>query len=168
METLTYPRNINVFGLAFISTFCVIITLVNLNILNIFTFFSKFRPKLGPCRDRWVQDGIFQLTRRAFDADGQSTWVDVGKEVPSTEHKELLRPLLTTTKTPPAPPTGQTTATPKAPMEQQAITPGEGSDTVGVASTHSMDSEVISPIEFSPEAGVGAGTVDQSIELSEL
>ena len=72
------------------------------------------------------------------------------------------------TPLPPAPPTDQVPVIPKPSTEQQTTPPSEDSGAIGVTSAHSVGSEVISPIESFPEVGVSAGTVGQSIELSEL
>lgn len=34
---------------------------------------------------RWIQDGIFQLQRRAYEAHGEGTWFHLAKEVPMTD-----------------------------------------------------------------------------------
>lgn len=34
--------------------------------------------------DRWLQDGIFQLQRRAHEAQGSGTWENLSEEVPVT------------------------------------------------------------------------------------
>lgn len=86
-------RNINVFGLAFIIAFSTSITLVNLVLLKFLVFLSRFRQALAPRLDRWVQDGVFQLQRRAFEAHGEGVWMDLEKEIPITTRKEMLREL---------------------------------------------------------------------------
>jgi hypothetical protein len=82
--------NINIFGLAFIITFSLIVTILNLFILRFFIFLSRFRRALAPRLDRWVQDGVFHLQRRAFDAAGEGTWVKVEEEIPSTLAGQVL------------------------------------------------------------------------------
>ncbi|KAF2736964.1 hypothetical protein EJ04DRAFT_562032 [Polyplosphaeria fusca] len=76
--------NINVFGLAFVTTFSLTILLFNLSVLRFMIFLSRFRKTLGPRIDRWVQDGVFQLQRRAFDAYGEGVWINLEKEIPAT------------------------------------------------------------------------------------
>lgn len=34
---------------------------------------------------RWIQEGVFQLQRRAYEAYGEGTWHHLEKEVPMTE-----------------------------------------------------------------------------------
>ncbi|KAF2261148.1 hypothetical protein CC78DRAFT_570714 [Lojkania enalia] len=85
--------NINVFGLAFITTFSTVITLLNLMILRFVLWMSKFRRALAPRIERWAQDGLFQLQRRAFDAHGEGTWAGLEKEIPSTSPKQILEEL---------------------------------------------------------------------------
>ncbi|KAF2733975.1 hypothetical protein EJ04DRAFT_577282 [Polyplosphaeria fusca] len=85
--------NINVFGLAFISTFAFVSTICNFFILRMAIFLSKFRRALAPKIDRWVQEGVFQLQRRAFEANGEGTWYDRNEEIPLTADIELLAEL---------------------------------------------------------------------------
>ncbi|KAF1957462.1 hypothetical protein CC80DRAFT_470752 [Byssothecium circinans] len=85
--------NVNVFALVFIITFSTFITVFNMTVLRFFIFLSRFRRALAPRIDRWVQDGIFQLQRRAFEAEGVGNWVDLEKEVPVTMEREYLAEL---------------------------------------------------------------------------
>ncbi|KAF2680250.1 hypothetical protein K458DRAFT_312414 [Lentithecium fluviatile CBS 122367] len=82
--------NVNIFALVFVTTFATIITLFNLSVLRFFIFLSRFRQALAPRIDRWVQDGIFQLQRRAFEAHDEGQWTDLEKEIPITRERELL------------------------------------------------------------------------------
>lgn len=54
---------------------------------------SRFRAALAPRIDHWVQDGIFQLQRRAFEAQGQGCWKYLDQEIPITLDGENLREL---------------------------------------------------------------------------
>jgi hypothetical protein len=54
---------------------------------------ARFRAALAPRIDHWVQDGIFQLQRRAFEAQGQGCWIHLEKEIPITLDGEKLREL---------------------------------------------------------------------------
>ncbi|KAF2200034.1 hypothetical protein GQ43DRAFT_464310 [Delitschia confertaspora ATCC 74209] len=74
--------NINVFGLTFIFTFTVLVTLLEFGLLRFLIFLSKFRKGLGPRVDRWIQDGVFHLQRRAYEAESQDTWKDLDEEIP--------------------------------------------------------------------------------------
>ncbi|KAF2638963.1 hypothetical protein P280DRAFT_67807 [Massarina eburnea CBS 473.64] len=85
--------NINVFALSFIVTFATVITVFNWTVLRFFIFLSRFRRALAPRIERWVQDGIFQLQRRAFEAQGEGSWIDLEKEVPITSEREMLAQL---------------------------------------------------------------------------
>jgi len=53
----------------------------------------RFRRTLAPRLDRWVNDGVYQLQRRAFDANEQGIWTDLEKEVPITTEKMLIAEL---------------------------------------------------------------------------
>ena len=85
--------NINVFGFAFVITFSIVVVVLNLTILRFVLFLSKFRRALAPRIDRWAQDGIFQLQRRAFDAQGEGSWIDLEKEIPVTGDRSKLAEL---------------------------------------------------------------------------
>lgn len=54
---------------------------------------ARFRAALAPRIDHWVQDGIFQLQRRAFEAQGQGCWKNLEQEIPITLDGENLREL---------------------------------------------------------------------------
>ena len=51
---------------------------------------GRFRRFLQSRVDRWVQDGVFQLQRRAFDAHGQGTWIHITDEIPRTTEMDNL------------------------------------------------------------------------------
>jgi hypothetical protein len=90
---LTMPSNINVFALAFIIAFSVVATLCNTLILRFLIFMARFRALLAPRIDHWVQDGVYQLQRHAFEAQGQGSWQYLDEEIPITLHTETLRKL---------------------------------------------------------------------------
>jgi hypothetical protein len=85
--------NINVFALIFVVVFTSLVTICNMLILRFFIFMSRFRAALAPRVDHWVQDGIYQLQRRAFEAQGQGCWKNLEQEVPITLDGEKLREL---------------------------------------------------------------------------
>lgn len=78
------------FGLAFVVAFSITIIVFNTASLKVFIFLSHFRLKLSPRIDCWIQDGVFQLQRRAFDAYGQGTWEGLSNEIPSTKRGQQL------------------------------------------------------------------------------
>ncbi|KAF1974543.1 hypothetical protein BU23DRAFT_636137 [Bimuria novae-zelandiae CBS 107.79] len=82
--------NVNVFALVFVTTFASLISLFSMFVLRFCIFLSRFRKALAPRIDRWVQDGVFQLQRRAFDAQGEACWIDLEKEIPVTKGRERL------------------------------------------------------------------------------
>jgi hypothetical protein len=51
--------------------------------LRFLVYLSQFRKALTPRIDRWIQDGVFQLQRRAYEAEGEGTWTDLDKEIPN-------------------------------------------------------------------------------------
>jgi hypothetical protein len=92
-KILITPSNINVFALTFVIAFSTIITFCNTLILRFFIFMARFRAALAPRIDHWVQDGIYQLQRRAFEAQSQGCWKNLEQEIPITLDGEKLREL---------------------------------------------------------------------------
>jgi hypothetical protein len=86
-------RNISVLGLAIVVAFAVLFTLADLVVLKFLIFLQRPRDVLAPKIDRWIQDGVFQLQRRAYEASGEGVWVRQDKEVPATVNDQLLREL---------------------------------------------------------------------------
>lgn len=86
----------NVFGLAFVLTFSVVTSFINVFILRYFIYFKRFRKTLAPRLDRRVKDGIFQLQGRAVEADENTTWTDMEKEIPTTMYDTTMSEMLPT------------------------------------------------------------------------
>ena len=78
------------FGLAFITTFSCLATALDIFLLRFLIYLSRFRKALAPKLDQWVQDGIFQLQRRAYEAQGEGTWSRFDQEIPVTEKGDQL------------------------------------------------------------------------------
>lgn len=70
-----------------------LITILDLLILKILISLSQVRKSLAPRIDRWVQDGVFQLQRRAYESNNQGTWMLLESEIPVTSVPELLNDL---------------------------------------------------------------------------
>lgn len=87
---LTNHRNINVFALAFVLSLSLTITILDLLLLRFLMFLSKFRRAFSPGIEEWIGDGVFQLQRRAYEANGEGTWKLLDKEVPTTTGAEQL------------------------------------------------------------------------------
>jgi hypothetical protein len=77
-------RNINVFALAFVITFCCIVTLLDMVLLKFLISWKRNRTDITPRLDAWIHDGVFQLQRRAYEAYGKGVWERLDKEVPAT------------------------------------------------------------------------------------
>lgn len=75
-------------------------TILNLLILKLFVLLSQFRRPLAPRIDRWIQDGVFQLQRRAYESSHQGTWKLLNSDIPVTEPPELLQELPLETRCP--------------------------------------------------------------------
>ena len=84
-------RNINVFGLAFtisVSGFIILLDLVLLRFLDVFFRYLRKRPT--PRLERWTQEGVYQLQRRAYEAHGYGDWGNLMEEIPVTTEKTNL------------------------------------------------------------------------------
>lgn len=89
MSPLTRPRNINVFGLSFIIAVAVFFAILDITILRIMIYLTRFRRALGPRIDRWIQDGVWQLQRRAYEGEGYRAWTDLEADIPRTDESKL-------------------------------------------------------------------------------
>ncbi|KAH7076744.1 hypothetical protein BKA63DRAFT_288712 [Paraphoma chrysanthemicola] len=85
--------NINFFGLVFILSFSLTVMVVDITILKFLIYMSRFRRQLGPRIERWIQDGVWQLQRRAYEGEGQRDWVDLESEIPLTDKGRLMKDL---------------------------------------------------------------------------
>jgi hypothetical protein len=86
-------RNINVFGLAFVIATSLFFAIIDIVLLKFLIYLSSFRKALSPRVERWIQDGVLQLQRRAYEAHKEGTWSELSREVPMTAAKELLTDL---------------------------------------------------------------------------
>jgi hypothetical protein len=85
--------NIHVFGMALVIAASLFFAILDIAMLKFLIFLSGFRKALNPRLDRWIQDGVLQLQRRAYEAEGQGTWSHLHNDVPLTEPKESLEEL---------------------------------------------------------------------------
>jgi hypothetical protein len=123
-----------VFGLAFITTFCSVVTVIDLGLLRFLIHLRKCQPFFAPRIDRWIQDGVFQLQRRAYEGEGQGYWKKLNEEVPLTAMNELL---------------------PNLPIESKNTKPAQGSSTLFHASSiiaSDSDNDTTSQVPQPPSA----------------
>ncbi|KAF2109963.1 hypothetical protein BDV96DRAFT_604439 [Lophiotrema nucula] len=85
--------NINVFGLVLITVVALLAAVIDITLLRFLIFLSRFRKALAPRIDRWIQDGVLQLQRRAYEATGQGTWTNLDADVPVTVEKSVFEEL---------------------------------------------------------------------------
>jgi len=71
---------------------CSIIAL-DLILLPVLLVISKLLYGPSPRLDRWLQDGVLHLQRRAFEAEGKGLWVNLRNDIPITAHGEKLTEL---------------------------------------------------------------------------
>lgn len=84
-----HSRNINVFGLSFIIAVSLFFAILDITILRIMIYLTRFRRALGPRVGRWIQDGVWQLQRRAYEGEGYRGWTDLEADIPLTYEKKL-------------------------------------------------------------------------------
>jgi hypothetical protein len=84
--------NINVLGLILVVSVAGLVTIIDISLLRFLIFLTRFRTALAPRIDRWIQDGVWQLQRRAYEAQGYA-WVDLEGEIPLTAPNEQLKDL---------------------------------------------------------------------------
>jgi hypothetical protein len=79
--------------MAFVIATALFFAIIDVVLLKFLIYLSKFRRALSPRIERWIQDGVLQLQRRAYEAHKEGTWSELSKEVPLTKSKELLAEL---------------------------------------------------------------------------
>jgi hypothetical protein len=95
ISTLLTPHsNINFFGFLFTVIASGTIVLTDLVLLRSLLYLRKYKTRLSPRLDRWLQDGIYQLQRRAQEAQNNGVWIKLTEEVPITSVKTSLPELL--------------------------------------------------------------------------
>jgi hypothetical protein len=134
-------RNINFFGLIFTTVMSGMFVATDLVLLRSLLHLRKYKPWLGRRVDRWLQDGVFQLQRRAHEAHGQGVWKNLSDEVPITSEKILL---------------------PELPFESL---PGPLTPISGNESLHKPESAVTG---FAPHAQAEEGKVSSHVQVDEM
>ena len=82
--------NIHVFGLSFTLAVSGVLVILDFSILRGLMWLSKIKKSLSPGIDYWIEDGLFQLQRAAYQGIGQGTWGRLEKEIPWTIYKDHL------------------------------------------------------------------------------
>jgi hypothetical protein len=82
--------NINVLGLVLILALSCFFIIADLVVLRSLLYVPRLRRHLAPRIDRWIQDGVLQLQRRAYEAQMIGTWKDLEMPIPTTATLEKL------------------------------------------------------------------------------
>ncbi|KAF2682061.1 hypothetical protein K458DRAFT_342341, partial [Lentithecium fluviatile CBS 122367] len=84
--------NINFFALIFVVTVSTFVVILDITLLKFLIFLSEFQRLTGLSRhlSRWTQDGVLQLQRRAYEAQGRGLWENLDEDVPLTAEKLRL------------------------------------------------------------------------------
>ncbi|KAH7127171.1 hypothetical protein B0J11DRAFT_296636 [Dendryphion nanum] len=85
--------NVNFFGFVFIITFATTIVIIDLTLVQLLILIRTYSKSSSPRLDRWIQDSILQLQRRAFESQGKGIWDKLDDEVPVTRYDEKLEEL---------------------------------------------------------------------------
>lgn len=67
--------------------------LVDVTLLQFLVYLSSFRRQLGPRIERWIQDGVWQMQRRAYEGEGHRGWSDLESEIPLMDNACKLKDL---------------------------------------------------------------------------
>jgi hypothetical protein len=70
-----------------------LVAILDLVLLKFLIFLSSFRRALSPRIERWIQDGVWQLQRRAYEAEGHRTWTQLENEIPLIGGDEAFKDL---------------------------------------------------------------------------
>jgi hypothetical protein len=65
--------------------------IIDITLLRFLIYISRFRRQLGPRIERWIQDGVWQLQRRAYEGEGQRDWTGLEGEIPLTDNGQMLK-----------------------------------------------------------------------------
>ncbi|KAF7192392.1 hypothetical protein HII31_06424 [Pseudocercospora fuligena] len=80
--------NINVFGLAFTLVMFGVLTTLDFGVLRFFLLLEKPSTSRRSRIRHWIQDGVFQLQRAAYEAwEKDIVWTRQGKEIPTTQSR---------------------------------------------------------------------------------
>jgi hypothetical protein len=69
------------------------VSILDILLLRFLVFLTRFRHALAPQIDRWIQDGVFQLQRRAYEANEGGSWKYIDHEILMTMSSEYLAEL---------------------------------------------------------------------------
>ena len=69
------------------------VVLLDMILLRFLILLARFRRAPTPRINRWIQDSVLQLQRRAYEAEGQGIWTRLDTDVPITTEKEKLMDL---------------------------------------------------------------------------
>lgn len=72
------------FGLAFTITVSGVLILLDLFLFRLLLCSKKFSRLQSSRLQRWVQDGVFQMQRRAYEAHGLGNWEHLSTDIPVT------------------------------------------------------------------------------------
>lgn len=79
--------------MAFVIATSLFLAILDIGLLKFLIFLDSFPKILSPRIDRWIQDGVWQLQRRANEAHQQGKWIHLTREVPLTNAGETLAEL---------------------------------------------------------------------------
>lgn len=86
--------NINVLGLALVLSLCNAIIVTNLTLLPVLKCFRWYDRRRFPLVRLWVEDGILQVLRKAYEGVGVKGWDAMESDVPMIESNPPILALL--------------------------------------------------------------------------
>lgn len=85
--------NINVFAIIFIVIVSSVIVALDILLLRDLIFLDSLKKTLSPIIDRWIQEDVYHLQRRAYEALNEGEWINTNKEIPITRDNTILSDL---------------------------------------------------------------------------
>jgi hypothetical protein len=79
--------------MSFVIATALFFAIIDVVLLRFLIYLSTFRKALSPRIERWIQDGVLQLQRRAYEAHNEGTWSGLSQEVPWTKPNQELAEL---------------------------------------------------------------------------
>lgn len=86
-------NNISLFGLVFVLSFGLVITLLGVFLTDVASLFGRVSHKLADSQQSWIRDDVLQIQRLAYQGQGNEVWAKTDKEIPVTSAGGLLGPL---------------------------------------------------------------------------
>lgn len=82
--------NINVLGFIIVVVLSAAVIITNLTLVPVLTFLHRYDVRLFPFIGLWIQDGMLQVQRKAYEGINYTGWSSKSSDVPTMESNALL------------------------------------------------------------------------------